>query len=70
MFYVSSDGDVSARMEKYSRYKAEYARRIKAKYFSKKSPHGGESWTMDPHLLTFNLMFIITLFRPFSSFIG
>ncbi|CAN6453229.1 unnamed protein product [Victoria cruziana] len=27
-------------MEKYSRYKAEYARRIKAKYFSKKSPHG------------------------------
>ncbi|XP_031500154.1 uncharacterized protein LOC116264205 [Nymphaea colorata] len=34
------DSDVSARMEKYSKYKAEYARRIKAKYFSKKSPNG------------------------------
>lgn len=45
MFIVllGRDADTAERVAKYDRYEAGYVRRIKAKYFSNKTPNGGES---------------------------
>uniref|UniRef100_A0A1D1YFW3 Protoheme IX farnesyltransferase, mitochondrial n=1 Tax=Anthurium amnicola TaxID=1678845 RepID=A0A1D1YFW3_9ARAE len=44
------DEDTAGYIEKYNRYQAEYARRLKAKYFSKKAFNGGNIFDQETNI--------------------